>query len=475
MGKGETVMRERILVVDDDVALLTVMNAHLTRQGYQVDVFTDGHAALAKMAVSEPYAVLVTDLDMPILHGQELLRLARERDAWLEVVVITANGTVGAAVNALRADGAYDFLVKPFETLNVLSLAVARAAAHRSLLKERAALTERLNALLSHTGDAILAADQQGQLQVVNPAAARLLGRDDLVGRSAADALPRPLTSLLANWRDLGQGAPTTVEVAGSAQAQWLVNLAAMPDQGWVMIIRDVTLLHRLDEARFQMLSETAGRLQVPLAQAIGNMAELDTLVGGRDPRAAEIIFRQTAVWDRVQHWLRDLLQLIRIDSGLDLRVVEVDLTVSLPELAHAAVDRAMRERRVTVAVETAADLPRVRFDPNLLRQMLSSLVRWAGERSLAGGVVRVRAVPAAGQVELEVSDNGPGLSESDVARLFEKTVEVMGGENSGLELALVKSIVDRMGGQVWARRQASGGVIAVFLPVPPPEATDYV
>lgn len=468
-------MAERVLLVDDDAALLAVMKAHLLRQGYTVEAFSDGYRALASMDDRQPYAVMVTDLDMPALHGQELLRLARQRDPQLEVVVVTGNGTVNAAVNAMRAEGAYDFLVKPFETLSVLSLAVGRAAAHRQLLRERAALTERLNALLLHTGDAILSADLAGRLQVVNPAALQLLGAETLVGRPAAEALPRPLASLLANWQAVGQEAPLTVETAGPGQAHWLVSLAPLPSEGWVMIVRDVTLLKRLDDARYQMLSEAASRLQLPLAQAISNMAELNALVGSQDPRVAGLLFRQTGVWDRIQHWLYDMLQVMRIEAGLDLRPVDVDLAAALPEITRGAPDRGMQDRRVTVEFRVAADLPHLRVDLALLRQMVTGLIHWAGRRSPVNGNVCFSATLQGSQICLEVADDGPALAETDVARLFERSVD-LGDDGSGLELALVKSVVDQLGGQVWARRQTRGGAIVVFLPRPAAAASaDYV
>ncbi|MBP7694215.1 MAG: HAMP domain-containing histidine kinase, partial [Anaerolineales bacterium] len=250
-------------------------------------------------------------------------------------------------------------------------------------------------------------------------------------------------------------------------QAQWLVSLAPLPSQGWVMIIRDVTLLKRLDEARFQTLSEAAGRLQLPLAQAIGNMAELSSLVGDKDPRVAGLLFRQTNVWDRIQHWLYDMLQVMRIEAGVDLRPVEVDIAAALPDILHNAPDKGMRDRRVAVTWSAAPHLPRLRFDPSLLRQMVISLVRWAGRRNPADGAVRVSVAEVDGQVCLEVADDGPALTETDVARLFEIAVD-LGDDGSGLELALVKSVADRMGAQVWARRQAQGGAIAIFMPVHP-------
>jgi signal transduction histidine kinase len=158
----------------------------------------------------------------------------------------------------------------------------------------------------------------------------------------------------------------------------------------------------------------------------------------------------------------------------VDLHPVDVDLAAALPEIVRSAPDRAMREKRVTVALDLAPDTPRLRFDPGLLRQLVHGLVRWAAQRSLPGSAVRLAVSAQAGQVGFEVTDTGPALDETDLARLFEKSLG--GADSPGLELALVKSIADRMGGQVWARRQAASGAIAVYLPVPAPSSElEYV
>src|SRR5512133_4324222 len=172
---------ERVLVVDDDESLLNLMALALRRRGYQVEQALDGFSALKVLASQPPFAVLLTDLMMPGMSGLELLREARKLDAHIEVVVVTAAPDLDSAISALRADGAYDYLLKPFESMSQLLLAVERAATHRRLLIEREQLrmkvqheAERMRALIFNTGDAILSASSDGVLQIVNPAAARL-------------------------------------------------------------------------------------------------------------------------------------------------------------------------------------------------------------------------------------------------------------------------------------------------------------
>lgn len=459
---------ERVIVVDDDQSLLTVMGAHLQKQGYAIETYLDGQSALEALRVGQAPAVLVTDLDMPGLDGFELLRAGRQHDPNLQVIVVTGNGTVENAVRAMRADGAYDFITKPFETLKILSLAVERARAHRQLVLEREAMAQRFDTVLAHAGDAVLAADKEGRLYVANAAAARLLKRQALVGTHAVDSLPKPLVSLLVNWYAVGQAQALVTELAVE-KSDWLVSLAPIPgrspdERHWVMMIRDITTLKRLDELKFQLLSETANKLRLPLAKAITNMAELNLLVGASDRRAADLLYQQTATWERVKHWLDDVLTLVRVEAGIGLRIVEVDLNKALPEAVQAAQEKLARERGLTVTVKLAENMPLVRFDAELLRLLVQALLGHAAQRNNDGGEVEVLAFTRSDQVWLEVSDTGPAITETDLPYLFEKAQA--NGEGPGAELALIKSIVDRVGGQVWLRsRSPVGGTLSLTLP----------
>src|SRR5512133_2907918 len=168
---------ERVLVVDDDEALLSLMGLSLRRRGYQVEQAGDGFSAMKVIASQPPFSVLLTDLMMPGMSGLELLREARKLDEHIEVVVVTAAPDLESAILAMRADGAYDYLLKPFESMSQLLLAVERAASQRRLLIEREQLrikiqreADQMRALIVNTGDAILSANAGGTLQIVNPA-----------------------------------------------------------------------------------------------------------------------------------------------------------------------------------------------------------------------------------------------------------------------------------------------------------------
>jgi len=115
----------RVLVVDDEKNITLVVEAMLERAGFEVLAFND--SSLAQQAITdEEFDAVVTDLYMPGLGGMELLEHARKLRPGLPVVIITAFGTVEAAVSALK-QGAFDFITKPFdqtELLNVVQKAV---------------------------------------------------------------------------------------------------------------------------------------------------------------------------------------------------------------------------------------------------------------------------------------------------------------------------------------------------------------
>lgn len=103
----------RILFVDDDASLRTVVSIALRRDGHQVEVAADGAEALAKFGHGG-YDLVIQDVRMPGMNGLELLERLRKVDAGVPVVVMTAFSTWDVAVNAMRL-GAFDYIKKPFD------------------------------------------------------------------------------------------------------------------------------------------------------------------------------------------------------------------------------------------------------------------------------------------------------------------------------------------------------------------------
>jgi len=121
----------RVLVVDDDDDVRSFLVDALDLAGHTVAEAADGKAALVALKKTG-FAVVLTDLTMPGMDGLELLRTIKADQPEVEVVMLTGNGTIGTAVEAMRA-GAFDYLTKPLSSPTELRLVIDRALEHRAL------------------------------------------------------------------------------------------------------------------------------------------------------------------------------------------------------------------------------------------------------------------------------------------------------------------------------------------------------
>ncbi len=120
----------RLLIAEDEANLRLVLQKELQRLGYRVQAAPDGEAALRKLEESN-VDVLLCDINMPNMDGMELLRRVHERPNPPEVIMLTGQGTIETAVEAMKL-GAYDYLTKPY-SINELDVRVRQAAEKRNL------------------------------------------------------------------------------------------------------------------------------------------------------------------------------------------------------------------------------------------------------------------------------------------------------------------------------------------------------
>ena len=130
-------MKPRVLVVDDERAECEMFAAALRDAGFDPSWDVHPLAALTRLE-TEPFDVVVTDLNMPGISGSELCHRVKQLKPNLPVVVVTAFGSIDAAVAAMRA-GAYDFVTKPFD-VDTIGLVLKRAVENYELRVEVDAL-----------------------------------------------------------------------------------------------------------------------------------------------------------------------------------------------------------------------------------------------------------------------------------------------------------------------------------------------
>ena len=142
VAHSDTDLKGRILIVDDEVASMNALCDTLGDRGYFTAGFASARAALEALPDSGGFDVLLTDLMMPEMNGVELLAAALKIDPDIIGVVMTGQGSIATAVQAMQA-GAFDYVLKPFKVSLILPV-LARAMSVRQLRREKAALEQSL-------------------------------------------------------------------------------------------------------------------------------------------------------------------------------------------------------------------------------------------------------------------------------------------------------------------------------------------
>ena len=141
-GGGAAAPKSRVLVVDDEAALRRGVARLLMARGFDVLTAEDGAAAIVLLQTTTVDVILL-DINMPRLSGMQVLERVKQSHPTVEVVMMTAFGDVDTAVAAVRA-GAYDFITKPFQTNDHLTLVLEKAAEHKRLVDRTRLLEQRL-------------------------------------------------------------------------------------------------------------------------------------------------------------------------------------------------------------------------------------------------------------------------------------------------------------------------------------------
>jgi len=137
----------KILVVDDDEVILKVINHFLNDLEYQVETTVSGLRAIEKVN-EKSYDLVIVDLKLPDADGLQVLKEIKRIDSSTSVLMMTGYGKVETAVEAMKS-GADDYLLKPFKSMDVLSMAVNRIREYRELRQECSFLKEQLDLFAS--------------------------------------------------------------------------------------------------------------------------------------------------------------------------------------------------------------------------------------------------------------------------------------------------------------------------------------
>lgn len=352
----------------------------------------------------------------------------------------------------------------------------------------------RLDSVLSHMSDGVLATDRRGNITIVNNMALQLLGvdhEDDLIGKSIIDAL------------DIRHDY-TVRELINSNQKEMIIDMSAggnnlilnayfSPIQresgfisGLVCVLHDVTSQQKEERERKQFVSNVSHELRTPLTsvhsyvEALSDGAWKDKDIA---PQFLTVIQNET---NRMIRMINDLLSLSRMDSGTTKLNLEY---VNIKELFNYILNRFdmiikkdendQNSKKYTIErYFTDKDLW-VEIDTDKFTQVIDNIMNNAIKYSPDGGVITTRLLETHNHVILSISDQGLGIPRKDLGRIFDRFFRVdkarsrkQGG--TGLGLAISKEVINLLGGQIWVDSiEGQGSTFYISLPYVPYEEED--
>jgi len=491
--------RARILVVDDHAPNLLTLEATLGDLGEVVKAHS-GEEALLHL-LREDFALILLDVQMPGLDGFETARLIkeRERSRFIPIIFLTARSRDASHVFRGYAQGAVDYVLKPFapEILrSKVSVFVELFLKEEQLKRQEAVLRRREREALEREsayryrllGDAmpmcVFAATPDGRLRYGNRAWTELSGLpteavDDLWRSEVVH--PEDRAGVHAAWcESVSSGQPFEVQFRLRCHRTQLFRWhlgRAVPERnergritGWIATATDIHNQKRAEEelarasaAKDAFLAAASHELRTPLAAAKMQVQLAQRKYGPElsdgPRRALEGLDRQV---DRMTKLVSDLLDVSRLLTGrLSLEVEEFDLVPLLRATCERLQALSSQHR---LRLDAPESLP-MRGDPGRIEQVVTNLVSNAIRYSPQGGAVELRAWSEEGNVLLQVRDQGIGIPAEKLPVIFERFGQAHGARYGGLGLGLTISqgIIEQHGGRIWAESRGVEGEGSTF------------
>jgi two-component system NtrC family sensor kinase len=377
----------------------------------------------------------------------------------------------GRAVGVLSVDNRQKgrFLDQHHVTLltamaDYASIAIENASLYSETEVERS----KLETILTQIEDGVIVLDEGYNVLLANRAARKIfhLGERDVTGLNFEKVFKDE--DFIKAVRGEVEN-PYRVEVEIEKGRVHNVQVTTVPAVGILATLHDITYLKELDRIKTDFVNMVSHDLRSPLTAILGYV-ELIQRAGEVSPQQMEFIERIRLSVNNITTLITDLLDLGRIEVGLDEEIESVPLSLIISDAVDGLGER-IKKKDQNLKLEIEGKLPSVAGNPVQLRQMLENLLNNAVKYTPEGGSIRLAGFEEDGQVILQVADTGPGIPTKEQRRIFDRfyrasnvTKDIQG---TGLGLSIVKSIVDNHRGRIWVDSiLGKGAVFTIVLPI---------
>jgi two-component system sensor histidine kinase KdpD len=242
-----------------------------------------------------------------------------------------------------------------------------------------------------------------------------------------------------------------------------------------IQLVADVDrakLAVEADRLRSALLTSISHDLKTPLASIMGAAGALREFgVSLPEEGRAELVSTVLDESERLNRFIANLLDMTKIESG----AMEPNSALHYPgDIVGSALRRAAKiTAQHKTEVDMPADLPMLKLDPVLFEQVLFNLLDNAAKYAPEGSMIRIRGWADRTSVAIQIMDEGPGVPQADLERIFDTFYRVRKGDHvragTGLGLSICRGFVEAMGGTIVASNRADrpGAVFTITMPVP--------
>lgn len=475
--------RSKILVVDDEPRIRDACRMVLSEEGFEVALAADGNEGV-QMIREEHFDVILVDLMMPVLSGFEVLSYVRESHPDTVVIVITGYATLEHSINAMKR-GAFDFIPKPF-TPDQLRAVVAKAIKYNRALQDIADTNSRLKTMVNRLTDGVMASDRDKKVVLANPAFLHLIDYhgEPVRGRVVTDFdIGEQLLTMIDQALVMPDDTFTelTAEITRTGVGgERIVRATCVPFRGrngvtigTITVLNDITALKEFDRIRSDFVSMVCHEVRSPMNSMMMQLkVVLDGLAGELSTKQREILERVSEKMNGLTTMVSELLDLSRLESGL---IASEKSAVNMAELFREQVafhEANGARKEISLTLDAPESLPPVLANQRSMEEVVTNLITNGIKYSPEGSTVKLVARIENEYLQFSVQDNGYGIPEEDLKRIFDRFYRV-NDENTraivgtGLGLAIVKSIVDAHHGSIKVTSMpGSGSTFTVLLPL---------
>lgn len=405
-------INNRILVIDDEPDVVTMVQRVLLLEDYEVSTSTNGEQALAKLQET-PFDLVITDIRMPGMNGLEVIHRVKEVDASIEIIVLSGYATLENAIEALKEGGAFHFVMKPLNDIDSFYHVISQALQKRKLLIDNKNLMHRL----------------------------------ETVNRDLEEQVRQKTASLVARVKELEvmkQELTVALEKADAAR-----------------------------QAKLEFLGIMSHELKTPINIIMGNIDLLSLQNFDSATKENLNIVRRTCL--SFSDIVDDLLLFSDIDNNNKNSLVEhFHISEVISGVEQILIQRA-KEKNLLFEIEVDPDIPfNLQGKWRLIRQIVLNLCGNAIKFTMQGECrLKIKQVVESGQKQkisngpvtllFEVSDTGIGVSDDikdiifDIFTQGDQTLTRSYG-GIGMGLAICKKLADILNGKIWFESKENEG-----------------